>query len=1126
MIKFFPDLDQVTQFLTQNAEFTESFKISREVRAKQTKSIELNERLMTLIRSIVTEIDSIQNQIYKSKHDYNVAYAEYNDKMNKILYKNQPIPPETENDSKPEGLLPDEGPFRNIVEPKSNPEDPQTNKTHTIILPQLANLTPVPTKESKDPEPEDTSCPIALMGSIIRPSRPTINSNPFHPNNFDSKTRKLELVHIVDQFAKEGCFMEKGPRDLADFLSDYLLLNNFVYDSFEESLPRILAAAKTLLTKVDRALGSLRAKPETESLAKQTRDIFTFDKCDQLTKSARKKLKIIGSKILKILEKSTSPNWETSIETVKEILAESDYIFKAKVRGYSRKYRRCLEVRSICKILRKIHNKRTLEVKVFEDTKRKVLGMIEQGSMEVEFNADNSLNQTKRDHLNLVLGNTQVAHLLTDVLEKLDKEGLLGQGNGDAKLEDMDAMEKRRKAEKLGRMQGISLGDLEYTEFQSKIAHAVSGEFKTRKLPFINFQLLGRNPEADMVRQVVETYFQKKSQALENKAQHKVNLFFYLDYKKETAQYFRDSGDADFSFKPRPISFVEKLFACAMTLSKDPKVEYFLFNTFSKVADVLSLEKQKSLIGKRGELTENHEILGLLFSDEYQQMAFREKEWLASLEYAFKKIAELDVSEIMYSEPSRQNSSQGTRRKESVSTVKGSEMGFVENVESSKESPPEAPVLVLPDSKHCGSLLSLSRKPSDIIKRISEKIEKLNEFLDNLNMMAMLYNLESRTTGLKQTIREADLKKIKDFVHNYEWAGNNVILQFSQKRTEQLLKVHNNLRYLLNTINVHTVNLEDQPVKPSKGPNGKVLSFQEFMRKVDSGKTGWINLWDIESNKKDYNKCLKKFVKIKVFKHVFPEKISQIKMFLRSHKDLRKDVKEFTLSLKLETERDEKLYQAIKEKYWEFRHRFIQTPFYSEELHAVLSQFELVFLLFSVYNEPLSLKNIVGFENLLRETGYDKLKISACGIFMDREVEKLTAQLKKIERCFCIAQSGVFFGSQIKDFDQLDFQTCGIRLKDSLDLESYLRLSEQQGPPHLNSNLTLEKLPTCRIVFLVNSISEISVLVKRALCFKDSFEYNCHVEKYAGLLFKIYRKLHLESHPLFQKLFGPEHKGK
>ena len=219
------------------------------------------------------------------------------------------------------------------------------------------------------------------------------------------------------------------------------------------------------------------------------------------------------------------------------------------------------------------------------------------------------------------------------------------------------------------------------------------------------------------------------------------------------------------------------------------------------------------------------------------------------------------------------------------------------------------------------------------------------------------------------------------------------------------------------------------------------MSFEEFMRKVDSKKLGWISLWNLEAGKKDYDKCLKKFVKVKAYKHLFPEKIHSIKMFLRSNKDLRKDVKEFTLSLKLETQKNPILYSRVKEKYWEFRKRFFRTPFYSEELHAVLSQYEIVFLLFSIYNEPVSLNNLVGFENLLRETGYDQLKLSACGLFMDQELDKLAVQLQKIQRCLAIAKSGIFFGSQVKDFEKLDFQSCGIMLKDSLDIESYMPVS-------------------------------------------------------------------------------------
>jgi hypothetical protein len=847
-----------------------------------------------------------------------------------------------------------------------------------------------------------------------------------------------------------------------------------------------------------------------------------------MIKSAKKKLKIIGSKILKILEKTATPNWETSIETVKEILAESDYIFKIKVTDFSRKLKQCLDIRSICKILRKIHNKRTLEIKFLEETKRKVISLIEEGSMEVEFNSDNSLNQMKRDHLLMVLGNSQVARLLTNVLEKLDTENLTKATNEqNQSLEDINAMEGKRKQEKLQMLRNITLQDLEYKQFQAKIANAVSGEFKTRKIPFINFKLLGENSEASMVKQVVEAYFQRKSQSLESKTQQKVNLFHYLDYKKETAQYFRKNKGIQFSFKPKPISNVEKLFSIAMSLKKDAKIDYFLFNTFAKASDILPIKKQQALIGKRSKLSENHEILGMMFSDEYQQLAFREDDWLNSLEYVFKKISELDVSEISYSEPTRQNNSSSQKRKESVSTVQKSELGQMELVESHPEQfemeTPEG-VLILPDSKYCGPLLCASKKPNDIIKRISEKIEKITEILDNVNMMAMLYDLESRRSGLKQTMREADLKKIKDFVYNYEWAINNNILKFSQKRNEQLLKVHNNLRYLLNTINTFIVNMDDQPVKPSKGPNGKVQSFEDFMKKVDSKQTGWINLWQMDNNKKDYNKCLKKFVKIKTHKHVFPEKINMIKMYLRSHKDLRKDIKEFTLSLKLETQKDEVLYRAIKEKYWEFRHRFIQTPFYSEELHAVLSQFELVYMLFSIYNEPVSLKNLVGFENLLRETGYDKLKISACGIFMDQEIEKLSSQLKKIERCFAIAQSGVFFGSQPRDFDMVDFQSCGIVLKDSLDIDSYIG-GNKESIVSEDKTLQVKKLPTCRMVYLVNAISHISVLVKQALSFRESFQFNCTVERYARLLFTIYRKLSLESDRTFCKLFGPEYKG-
>ena len=145
------------------------------------------------------------------------------------------------------------------------------------------------------------------------------------------------------------------------------------------------------------------------------------------------------------------------------------------------------------------------------------------------------------------------------------------------------------------------------------------------------------------------------------------------------------------------------------------------------------------------------------------------------------------------------------------------------------------------------------------------------------------------------------------------------------------MKAHNNLRYLLNTIHMHSVNPDAEQAKPSKGPNGKVLTFAEFMRKVDSGGLGWVNLWDLEHNKRDYDKCLKKFVRIKAYKHLFPEKIHLIKKYLRSHKDLRKDVKEFTLSLRLETQNDPELYRRVSEKYWEFQQRFIQTPFYSKE---------------------------------------------------------------------------------------------------------------------------------------------------------------------------------------------------
>jgi hypothetical protein len=1091
--------------MDQNSKFVDSFKISKEIKSKIVNSRSKNKILHSLILTTLQEIQKIQENIFKSKEEYNTAFAEYSARMYKISHPKE---------DKQSTLLPDPSPVLPLEEKTTtlNPSDLIGEKStvtanekseHTIILPVLTEAVETP------------------IFPLIRPIRPSINTNPFHPNNFDCKSKKRKINELINEFPANGLFPQKGLIECADFLNDYFLLNNFIYDSSEESLKDIFKAVKNLSAKFHQTLLILDGGPFFGLIYNLLKDIFKSDKCDQILRVSKKKLNTIGTKIIKISEKSNSVNWETSIESVKEILSESDYISRIKVSHFSDKLKNCLQVRSICKILRKIHNKRALEIKILEDTKKKLLNLVESGSMEVEFNSDNSLNQMKREKLIALLGNTRIAHLLCNVLENMDKKRLSGETPSGEHLGDITQLETKRKEEKLQKLKDISLTDLESEDFQTKIANAVAGEFKTRKLPFINFKLLGDNLEAEMVKKVVKAYFKRKSLALENKAQSKVNLFLYLDYKKETSKYFNQVKIKGLDFQLKPIPAIEKMFSMAMTLKKDKTLEYFLFNTFSRVSNIISADSRKSLIGKRNSFMDNHDILEVMFSDDYQSFDFREKEWIQSLEYVFQKITDLDLSEIMYSEPSRQG---GQSKRKGSSSSKVSEIPAIETEKINQfKSQTVEGVLVLPDSKHCTAPLCASNKPNSIIKRISEKIDKLNEILENLNMMSFLYRLETKDSGLQHTVREADLKKIKDFVHIYNFSENNHVLQFSKERTDKLLKAHNNLRYLMNTINMNSVNIDGSQVKTTKGTSNKILTMSQFMKRVDSGGMGWINLWNLEAGKKDYDKCLKKFVRVKTFKHLFPEKINLIKKHLRNHKDLRKDVKDFTLTLKLETQRSNILYQSIREKYWQFRTRFIKTPFYSEELHAVMSQFELVFLLFSLYNEPVSLRNLIGFENLLRETGYEKLKVSACGMHMDQEIDKLTTQLKKIDRCLSIAKTGVFFGSQINDFDKLDFQSCGIVLKDSLDIESYLNLNRNLQTEE--DNVKMNELSTCRLVYLVNSISQISVLVKNALCLRESDTKKHHIEQYSSLLFTIFKKLDLGSQMLFKKLFGREHKG-
>lgn len=1074
--KHFPSLELVSAFLQEHSQFVDNFKISREIESKQKKSLLVNRQLASIMLDTLRQIESIQESIFKSKQRYNDAFAVYS--AQKV--KSQKMPESDVTCEQP---------------PKCEHPQPDT-----------------PLKKEAE-----VDVAVNSQAPLPRPTRPTINSNPFHPNNFDCTARKLELRAVVHDFAKEGLFVEKGLYELADFLNDYFMLNNFLYDLSQESLRDLFEALEVLSGKLENALETLSEQDIQAQLKAKAKDIFKPDKCDQIVRMTRKKLNIVGSKISRILDKTTSANWETSIDTVKEILTESDYISKIKVSDFSESLERCLQIRSVCKILRKIDNKRALEVKALDDARQKIIDLVEGGSMQVEFNSDNSLNQAKREHLGTVLGNAQITGLLAGVLETIDKQHLSSGSPSTDRIESISELEARRKLEKLERLRAIGVTDLDTIDFRLKIAMAVAGEFKTRKLPFINFDLLGNNPEARMVRSVVKAYFQRKNHALENKAHNKVNLFLYLDYKNEAKQYSNGSGQPVVP-RPKPIPVVENIFSAAADLGRDRTVEYFLFNTFSKVRDVMSTELKSALIGKRGHFMENHEILSVMFSDEYQELAFREKDYLRSLEYVFKKVADLDLSEVVYSEPSRQ--AQVGRKESDVS--RKSERALLDC-----EWPPLPTVqtvdgvLVLPHSKYCSPELCASKRPSDIIKRISEKVQRLNEMLENLHIMTLLHEVEAGVSGFKYSVREADLKKIKDFVRSYSFCEDNHILQFACKQTEQLMKTHNNLRYLINTVNMHSVDTQTDTVRLSKGSHNRMIGLDDFLKKVDAGRLNWINLWSLDAGKKQYDKCLRRFVRVKEFKHLFPDKIQLIKVHLRGHKDLRNDVRQFTLSLKLETQKSPMLYKRVAQKYWEFRERFIKTPFYSDELHAVMCQFELVYLLFSLYNEPVSLRNLVGFEHLLRETGYDKLKISACGMFMDREVEKLSLQLKKIERCLSIAQSGVFFGSQLADFDKLDFQSCGIELRDSMDLESYL-----QNESRLREvEFAASRLPTCRLVFLVTRVSSISIHVKSALCFHKNSIKKHHVEEYSGLLFTIFSRLNLGADPMFRKLFGPEYKG-
>lgn len=1074
--KHFPSLELVSEFLNAHSDFVDNFKISREIRSNHKKSLLANRKLASVMTEILSQIEGIQETIFKSKQKYNDAFAEYSAQKNR---NSQPV---------------------------NSTEAPEP----------VPKCEPLETETPAEVVPEG-GAPGNGQVLLPRPTRPTINSNPFHPNNFDCTARKVDLQLIVHDCAREGLFVEKELFQLADFLNDFFMLNNFLYDLSQESLEDIFRALRVLPSKLEHALKVPLEKSKHAFLLSKAKDIFKSDKCDQIIRNTRKKLNIVGLKVSRILAKVEAENWETSIDTVKEILTESDYLSRIKVRDFSEALGKCLQVRSVCQILRKIDNKRALEVKALDDARQKILDLVEGGSMQVEFNSDNSLNQAKRDHLGVVLGNAQITQLLAGVLETIDKQHLRSEIASTDRLETINELEVRRKQEKLERLRRISVDDLDTYNFRQKIAVAVAGEFKTRKLPFINFALLGVNSEAQMVRNVVRAYFQRKNQALENKAHNKVNLFLYLDYKNEAKQYVQNGGE-QLVPRPKPIPVVENIFSAAADLGRDKTVEYFLFNTFSKVADVISAELRSSFIGKRNHFMENHEVLGIMFSDEYQEVAFREKDYLRSLEYVFKKVAELDLSEVVYSEPSRQ--AQANRKESDVS--RKSELGVLEGDRGTVQAVQSVDgVLVVPQSKYCTPELCASKKPSDIIKRISEKVQRLNEMLENLHIMTLLHEVESGASGFKYSVREADLKKIKDFVRSYTFCEDNHILQFACKQTEQLMKTHNNLRYLINTINMHSVDDQAGLVKQAKGAHNRTMGLDDFLNKVDSGRLNWVNLWSLEGGKKQYDKCLRRFVRVKEFKHLFPDKIQLIKLHLRGHKDLRNDVRQFTLSLKLETQKSPVLYQRVAEKYWEFRSRFIKTPFYSDELHAVMCQFELVFLLFSLYNEPVSLRNLVGFENLLRETGYDKLKISACGMYMDREVEKLTRQLKKIERCLCIAQSGVFFGSQLSDFDKLDFQSCGIELKDSMDLESYLQSESRPSGVEFPSS----RLPTCRLVFLVTRVSGISILVKDALCFHSCKFKKHHVEKYTGLLFSIYSKLNLGADPMFPQLFGPEYQG-
>ena len=190
--------------------------------------------------------------------------------------------------------------------------------------------------------------------------------------------------------------------------------------------------------------------------------------------------------------------------------------------------------------------------------------------------------------------------------------------------------------------------------------------------------------------------------------------------------------------------------------------------------------------------------------------------------------------------------------------------------------------------------------------------------------------------------------------------------------------------------------------------------------------------------------------------------------------------------------------------------------FYSEELHAVMSQFEMVYILFSVYNEPIKLHNLIGLENLMRTCGYDQLKLSVCGMQMDSEVDKLTEQLKKIEQCLKIAQTGVFYKNESKDFDKTDFKSSGINLIDSMNHEDYLILDDETN---LTNGVRMDQLQTSRVVFLVNKISDISNKVKRALQLTQNRKMKIHVEVYAALLFEIHTWLYLENDPGFRRLF-------